>query len=67
MRAAFDIDLMRPGCVLVAAAMGATPGVANRFNTEDWLLIPTPGMQVFEITKKQLNVLLTKLSNLTPR
>ncbi len=67
MKVAFDIKLMRPGCALVAAALGASIEAANRFNVEDWLLYPTPGMEVFETTEAQLEALITKVSNLTPR
>lgn len=54
MKVAFDIELMRPGCVLVAAALGADTEPCAHFETETWLLAPTPGMRVFETTPEQL-------------
>lgn len=54
MKVAFDIKLKRPACVLVAAGLGADSSAASRFDTKDWLLHPTPDMQVFETTEEQL-------------
>lgn len=54
MRVAFDLHLMRPGCVLVAAGMGADTEPCAHFETDTWLLAPTPGMKVFETTPEQL-------------
>lgn len=59
MRIAFDIKLMRPGCVLVQAAMGADPQTCHPFDTEDWLLTPTPDMKVYPVTDEQLDKLVT--------
>ena len=61
MKIAFDIKLMRPGCVLVAAAMGGDPQVANEFDTRDWLLVPTPNMGVYDVTPDQLRQLVSKV------
>ena len=66
MRIAFDMQKMRPGCPLVAAALGACTEAANRFNVEDWLLYPTPGMKVYDITEAQIKALLMVMPNLTP-
>ena len=66
MRIAFDIKLMRPGCALVAAALGVSVEAANRFNIEDWLLYPTPNMGVYETTEAQLETLVIRARNLTP-
>jgi hypothetical protein len=57
MKVAFDIELMRPGCVLVAAALGADMEPCSHFDTDSWLLAPTPGMRVFETTPEQLKTL----------
>ncbi|ARQ95414.1 hypothetical protein [Bradyrhizobium phage BDU-MI-1] len=61
MRIAFDIKLMRPACVLVAAGMGADSNLASRFETKDWLLAPTPDMGVYEINEIQLDQLVKKV------
>ena len=57
---AFDIKLMKPACVLVAAGLGADFRLAHRFDTNDWLLSPTPDMSVYEITEEQLRQLIQK-------
>ncbi len=62
MKVAYDIKLMRPACVLVAAGLGgqsaSASAAAQRFNTEDWLLSPTPDMKVYETNEHQLLALL---------
>lgn len=40
---AYDTDLKRPACVLVAAGMGGDPKISQRFKNELWLFAPTPG------------------------
>ena len=62
MKIAFDIKLMKPACVLVAAGMGADSRVAQRFDTDDWLLSPTPDMAVYEITEEQLQQLIGRMN-----
>jgi hypothetical protein len=57
MKVAYDIKLMRPGCVIVAAAMNADPRASQEFPTESWLLSPTPDMRVYETTEDQLKQL----------
>lgn len=57
MRVAFDCGLKRPGCVLVAAALGADTEACVHFETATWLLAPTPGMRVYETTPEQLAIL----------
>jgi hypothetical protein len=54
MKIAYDCQLKRPACVLVAAGMGADSSLAQHFNTQDWLLAPTPDMAVYECTPDQL-------------
>ncbi len=46
----YDVDLHRPACALLQAAYGATPHIANEFNSEHWLIQMTPGMQPFKLT-----------------
>lgn len=54
---AFDIEQMKPGCVLLQAALGCQSSIAHRFPVESWLLAPTPGLKVYEITDEQLTIL----------
>ena len=59
-KVAYDIKLMQPACVLVAAGMGASTDASKRFPSELWLLTPTPGMRVYETTPEQLESLISK-------
>jgi hypothetical protein len=54
MKVAFDLELMRPGCALLQAALGAGTSIAQHFPVESWLLFPTPGLKVYELTDEQL-------------
>ena len=56
-RLAFDIKLLQPACVLVAATYGADTELAHKFTPHHWLLAPTPDMKVYEVTEDQLNQL----------
>jgi hypothetical protein len=47
-RLAYDLKLLRPGCVLLQAAMGGSVMLANRFPAESWLLTPTEDMKVYD-------------------
>lgn len=51
---AYDIDLLRPGCVLIQAGLGGSSTACNRFPTESWLLFPTPGMRLYAIPNADL-------------
>lgn len=55
---AYDAKLHRPGCILLQAVM-ADKEVANLFPTETWLLAPTKDLRVYEVTKVQLQQLVT--------
>lgn len=57
---AYDVVLDRPGCVLVAAAMGADTEVCHLFPTDSWLLAPTPDMRVYPTTEAQLAKLVAR-------
>lgn len=67
MRIAFDITLMRPGCVLLQAAMGADPEAAKRFPADTWLIAPTPDLVVRNITDSQLDQLVGMVEKLHRR
>lgn len=58
MRLCFDIKLMRPGCVLLAAAMGGDPELAKQFPSEKWILSPTPDLKVYEISSEEFKKVL---------
>ena len=53
-RIAFDVVEMRPGCVLIAAALGASVELAKEFPVESWILQPSDDMRVYEVTDEQL-------------
>lgn len=60
MKIAYDIKLMKPGCVLLQAAMGGRPSLADEFPTELWLLAPTPDLKVYPITPRDFRLLVAK-------
>lgn len=60
-RIAFDIKLMRPGCVLIQAGMGGDPAAANRFDSRLWLTDITPDMAVYDLVGDQLERLVRKV------
>ncbi len=62
MKIAFDIRLMRPGCVLLQAALGGDCDTAHAFKTKDWLLAPTPDMRLYAVTKAELQALVDKVN-----
>jgi hypothetical protein len=66
MKICYDITLMKPGCVLLAAAMGADTEPSKCFDTEYWLLAPTPNLRVYEINEAQLKQLVTKTKEVRP-
>ncbi len=43
--------------ISLQGAAGASPGIANEFPSETWLLAPTPNMGLFEVTDEQLEKL----------
>jgi hypothetical protein len=57
MKVAFDTELRRPGCVIVAASLGADTEPCSHFAAATWITHPTPGMRVFETTPEQLTIL----------
>lgn len=46
---AYDVKLMRPGCVLLQAAFRCDSQVAHAFDPQDWLLAPTPDLKVYPL------------------
>lgn len=61
-RVVYDIKLMRPACVLVAASFGVNPEVNRQFDTQDWLLSPTPDMKVYPIESDEQLAQLIKMT-----
>lgn len=58
---AYDTELMRPGCVMVAAGLGADSSIPSMyFEVDDWLLYPTRNMKVYRVTESQLAQLVAK-------
>ena len=50
----YDAELMRPGCALLQSLMGGTPGIANSFNSDHWLIEPTEHLKPYRMTPDQL-------------
>lgn len=63
MKIVFDIKRMRPACALLQAVMGGSQGIAHGFDSDTWLLVPTPDMSVYEITPEQLKQLQDKVNH----
>ena len=63
MKIAYDINLMRPACVLVAAGAGGDSSLAHEFNVDDWLLSPTDDLRVYDVTDDQLKQLVQMTEN----
>lgn len=60
---AFDFTVMRPGCALVQRAMGTSITNENLQRFDDWLLSPTPDMQVVTLHTADELVRAAALSN----
>lgn len=50
----YDLKLRRPACALLQAALGGSPGMANSFPSEHWLIAPTPDMKAYQISDEEL-------------
>lgn len=61
MKIAFDVEEMKPGCVLIQAALGCDPNVADAFDPDDWIVDRIAGMKVYEVTEGQLVELVAKV------
>jgi len=59
-RIAFDIEQMKPGCVLLQAVL-ASSCMAHCFESRLWLTTPTPNMRVYSITREELVLLVQKV------
>lgn len=49
----FDAERMRPACVLIQAAFGASSYIAQEFPAETWLVVPTEGMKKYQLDNKE--------------
>ncbi len=58
MKIAYDVKLKKVGCSIVQAALGGDIPLADRFDTQDWELAPTPDMRVYEVSAGQLEELI---------
>lgn len=58
----YDPTLDRPGCVLLAAALGGDMRATQRFPSESWLLAPTDDMRTFRATPEQVDALVARVS-----
>ena len=56
----YDLDLMRPGCVLLQVFGGCLPDFDFIFPGETWLLSPTPGMRKIMVTMEEAKKLAKK-------
>ncbi len=54
MKIAFDLEEMKPGCVLLQAAHGCELNMANVFDSKHWLINITPAMHVYDVNEDEL-------------
>jgi len=66
MKLAYDLKLKRPGCVLVAAGLGADTEASMRFPTSSWLLAPTENMAVYNINEADLQTAIRHAEKMFP-
>ena len=57
----FDTKLMRPGCVILQTVLGGSPGIANKFPTESWLVYPTEDLKTYIVFPAQLKILINRV------
>lgn len=57
-RIAYDMELKRPGCVLLQAVMGGfvSDGTnpANHFNSDLWIIDSMDGLKVYDVPTKEM-------------
>jgi len=58
----FDVSLMRPGCAILQVLKGGTPGIANSFPSESWLITPTENMKLYNISQDELKILVNRVA-----
>jgi len=64
---AYDVKLMRPGCVLLQAVMGGTvPNEKLMRMLDHWLLSPTPDLRLYPYAESELDQLI-QITNATPK
>jgi len=66
MKIVFDVDEMKPACILLQIIMGGDQQAAHRFNPQYWLVHPTPGMKGFDLNEDQLDQLVKKVEERHP-
>lgn len=49
MKLVYDFTLGRPGCALLQATFGSDNTMVNGFDSESWLVFPTPDMGMYEL------------------
>ena len=47
---AYDIEKRKVGCVLLQAVYGGDSQLAQQIPVEDWLIAPSPGLQLYRLT-----------------
>jgi hypothetical protein len=60
MKIAYDISQMKVGCAIVQAALGGDTMAADYFDTEDWVMTPTRGMRLYDLSPEQIPELVDK-------
>ena len=50
----YDSQLLRPGCVLLAAVYGADRSIVSKFDSQDWLVAPTPNLRLYSVPLSEI-------------
>jgi hypothetical protein len=53
----YDVRLRRPACALLQSLMGGTVSNEDLMFLGDWLVNPTPGMQLYRVSREELDAL----------
>lgn len=59
---AYDVELKRPGCAILQGALGGDSAFCAAFETEDWLLTPTPGLRLYPVPDQATLAQLVKIT-----
>lgn len=54
---AYDLELRRPACAILAAALGSSRELLYLWDSRLWLTAPTPGLRLYETTAEEVREL----------
>ena len=63
----YDRELRRPACVLLNAVGGGDPELIRLFDSDSWLVAPTPGMRRIMCTEEEARQLAALTDEARPK